>query len=734
MWREDAQPAVYRYETRVGALNLQAIDVVYPSRNFHRRIMKNFLLPRTARIALSAAAALFTTFAGSGVAQTPFSTGGVEVRGFYGATSTIAYAASYGGGLYRSTDAGASWTRTALPGNARYMTSVAGNSNTLVAGADEGLFRRGDGTTYTKILSESVSAVAASTSPSSTVLAGVKGLGVVRSTDNGLSFVVANNSAFDSSDIAAIAFHPTNANIAYAAATPNGLHAGGGVFRSTDGGATWASYNANLTTPTDLSGLGGGNYPNTYVSSLAVDTADTVYAGVLRFDGLGDLFTRASGAPSWTATGDFFGVVSVHRDANAGTTIYGGNRTLGLLRGSGTVFNYTYNQTGAPNLLATGINAVGTLPGSSVVLMANRGAGVWRSTVMPTMDADWTRVIFPGADRVLSASNVGSSETTMLAGLYAGGAWRSNDSGGTWNPPTVNAGQADFSVGPGNTAVRPFASIWDLSASPSNANLIYAAVGGVGMFYYNDVPAMFRWNGTSWGAIGANAPVGAPWNGNNEAGVAISDAEVFGISLDRVNENVVYAGYLVNPGIFIRSNAGTWSFINPPGVTVQTRKIVTSATPGKLLALEFDDKPAISFNSGASWPQQVTINQMGFERIRFFQAAESPTNANLWVAGTNKGVFFSTDGGSNWSRVTTMASVFQQMPIPAVGFRADGRAFAGDWAGNRYCSTNGGQTWVLMPGGPMRAGINAIRNIGTGANNLYYLTDGAGFYREDGTC
>jgi photosystem II stability/assembly factor-like uncharacterized protein len=674
-------------------------------------LLRRLLHP--AAIALLAAASTLTSF--PGVAQTAFTTGGVEVRGFLARSSTTVYAAAYGGGLYKSTDSGATWTRVDMPANERYLTSVAGNSASyMVVGAEEGLLRSADGTTFTRTLFEPVAAVAVAPGTSLVVLAGLKGVGVVRSTDGGVTFNPANNAALDSLDVTALVFDPSNASVAYVSTRPDGAGSRGGVFKSSDGGATWAA----LAAPASK-----------YVTSLAVDTSGNLYASVLRpSDGGGDIYQLASGSSFWSSgTSDPFGAVSLHRDANSGFTIWAGSRYLGLRKGSGTSFPYTFAGDTNPNILYTSINAVATFPGnSSIVLKAIKGAGVWRSTV-DTSQRTWTRVSFPGADRVLSATGVAGSATTVLAGLYAGGVWRSTNSGASFSPPTVNAGQADFSFAGGATSVAPFVSIWELSASATNPNVVYAAAGGVGMFYSNDNPGLFRFNGTSWGGVGNNVPAGAPWNGNTESGIALNVQQVYGVAVNTANDAVAYTSYLTPGGVFTRSGTN-WTQVVPPGVTAQVRSVVlASSISSKQLALPFDDKATLSTNSGASYTQ-VTASQTGFERLRFFSAAENPSNSQQWIGGTNKGVFRSVDGGTSWNRVAA-GSIFKQYAITAVGFRS-GTAFAGDWDGNRYCSTDGGATWKSA-GTKLRAGVNAIRTIGS---SLYYLTDGAGYFREDGTC
>jgi photosystem II stability/assembly factor-like uncharacterized protein len=148
----------------------------------------------------------------------------------------------------------------------------------------------------------------------------------------------------------------------------------------------------------------------------------------------------------------------------------------------------------------------------------------------------------------------------------------------------------------------------------------------------------------------------------------------------------------------------------------------------KTIALPFDDKAMVSVDGGATY-SVVSVSQYGFERMRFFSAAESPTNTAQWIAGTNKGIFRSTDFGASWTRVN-MATPFTVLAVTAVGYKPSGVAFAADFEGRRFCSNNGGANWVALSP-QLRAGVNAIRTIN---GSLYYLTDGAGIFREDATC
>src|SRR5439155_11015016 len=138
-------------------------------------------------------------------------------------TTTIIYAGTDGGGIFRSTNGGASWTAI-----------NAGLSNS------------------------SVSALAVSFASPTTLYAGTDGGGVFKSTTSGTSWSA--TTGLGNPVVNALAIHPGSASILYAGTA-------GGVFTSTNGGASWTAASTGLT---DL-----------VVKALAIDpaTPTTLYAG-----------------------------------------------------------------------------------------------------------------------------------------------------------------------------------------------------------------------------------------------------------------------------------------------------------------------------------------------------------------------------------------------------------------------------------------------------------------------
>jgi hypothetical protein len=134
--------------------------------------------------------------------------------------SNIVYAGSVGGGLYRSTNGGASWTIVSDPGSNQSVASICQAANGDIYYGTGEIWMGYGGTGQ-------------NTTPS------FAGRGVYKSTD-GINFVqlpstlpVNNSGSAAWTAVADIEAHPTDAGTIYAA-TNNGL------MKTTDGGVTWA--------------------------------------------------------------------------------------------------------------------------------------------------------------------------------------------------------------------------------------------------------------------------------------------------------------------------------------------------------------------------------------------------------------------------------------------------------------------------------------------------------------
>jgi photosystem II stability/assembly factor-like uncharacterized protein len=206
-------------------------------------------------------------FAGSNV-WTPIGPEGGMVKdiSFSPASPSMIGAATYGGGIFISTNGGSTWNAmntgiTNLKVNCLAWHPT--NANTLYAGTDGGYVLKSTDTgghwnavTSTK----TVNIIKIDPDAPDTIYAGTNGNGIYKSSDGGSHWSLANGGlGVENMWIMAIAIVPGNPGTIFAGTD------GGGVIKSTDGGASWVSL----------------NLASTAVRSLAVDNSNTniIYVG-----------------------------------------------------------------------------------------------------------------------------------------------------------------------------------------------------------------------------------------------------------------------------------------------------------------------------------------------------------------------------------------------------------------------------------------------------------------------
>ena len=209
-----------------------------------------------------------------------------------------ANAGSAGDMIWRSTDGGTGWTLASagLPANSTPLDLLVnpGAPGTVYAGIDAGLFRSTDaGATWAQAgPGGTANSLALHPAQPARPFLG-SSVGLYRSTDWGATWAPVGP-AVTYPGVMAVAVDPSNDGTVYAGLT-------GAVLRSTDGGDTWTSGSAGL--------------PPERVSALAVDplAPATVYAGTGQY-GLGDGVYRSTDAGAhWTAFSAGLGGRSVQR-------------------------------------------------------------------------------------------------------------------------------------------------------------------------------------------------------------------------------------------------------------------------------------------------------------------------------------------------------------------------------------------------------------------------------------
>lgn len=204
-----------------------------------------------------------------------------------------------GDGLFRSLDGGATWSRIATTDQVGSTCSGIiidpTNSNRIHVSGDRGYVRSPDGgSTWSLKLSGPVSSIAMNPDDPNILYAGRHGDGVYRSTDRGRNWTKLTN-GLPTSDVSRVlvAVAPSHPSTVYAAIINNsaGLR---GLYRSTNGGDTWTE---KTNTP---------NFPTPqgwYDAFIGVDPTDenTVYCGgVFPSYAVAGVIRSTNGGDSWT--------------------------------------------------------------------------------------------------------------------------------------------------------------------------------------------------------------------------------------------------------------------------------------------------------------------------------------------------------------------------------------------------------------------------------------------------
>lgn len=626
-----------------------------------------------------------------------------EVRDLVQHATTVntLFAATQGGGVYKSTDGGSSWTR--LTGLIEpYVWRLAGdpgNGQVLYAATNRGLFKTTDGgTSWSQLTFDDVRAVAINPFSVSTILIGVPGAGIFRSVNGGSTFSVINT-GLDSLDVTAIAYNPVTSGTVYVGLRPTQAGNLGGVFKSINGGTNWSNWN----NPNGAGALG-----NAYVTALAVEDDGTVHAGTYNpFTGDGRVY-KQTGAGGWNGGFQLYGVESLVTDKNAVNKLWAGTRAFGPWVTVNNGDTWT-GATGAGLEVYTSAYSILTFAGNSNKILAGvKGRGLYLTT---NGASTWSKSStgFRG-DRANALVADPTDPSTLYVGLEGGGVIRSTNGGTSWS---------DFNTGLEIPNAERFLSVSFLGiGSQTPGSNIYATVWGRGLF---------KWGGSSWQPVSES---GLPALGVRPTGLVVHPAD------ERV---VYYSLFDVNQGVYRRETSGSWSLaLSGPFSGAGASRTIISPTVNnpvgstRVYALIFDERAYRSTNGGSNWTQ-VTATHKGFMRLAFFAIAENPLNSNVALASTSKGLFQSSDGGSNWTAVNVSGALGSSVLTGLVfSPTVNNRVWAVDRGGGYYCSNDGGTSWSAKTD-PLLGSVIVDLKLINGA--LFLVTDGSGILKDSApTC
>lgn len=607
------------------------------------------------------------------------------------ASSTV-YALTGTAGVYKSTNAGSSWTavNTGLSTNkavssghlfGNLLTIDQRNPSRLYAAIDGKPFKTTNGgTSWTEISTGisscggtySITGIAIDPLDSDHLFAGYIAAGcaggLYESTDAGANWTYVPTTGI-ANDAWALALDPLNSDNMYLGTVHIGL------ARSTNGGVAWTN-----TSPT------GGNV-NGGVIAVHPQTTSRIIASYMDADNSGGLYLSTDSGATWTskatdvpgpiydiqfssttpATGYAAGINGVYKTTDGGLTwaavgshaakspkslainpvnpniVYLGSSGNGMYKSTDGGVNFSAVNSGIP--ISLQVNAVSVAPSNSNIYYANlNGVGFYRSTdrgyTWIQMSSDVTEV-----NRTQFIAVSPTDPDTLYAGFLK--AYKSTDGGATWTQ-----------------TISPDGGFYAGVVDPGNANHVLVA----------DNVASHLWQtsdgGTSWATSTSLLP----------SGIGLDR-----LDFDEADPNKVYAGTY---DYFWRSidNGSTWTKVTT-GITGTDNYMIDGlaidpSNPSTLYISTRGDEVMKSTDAGLSWatttyasgvastPQTVKVDPNGV--VYAFTLYNWQRSAN---------------GGTDWTSMTT-SSLTSSFYLPKFSFDVDpadsSRFFMGDYYGGFY--------------------------------------------------
>lgn len=459
---------------------------------------------------------------------------------------------------------------------------------------------------------------------------------------------------------------------------------GGGIFRSTDGGANFSCTNNGIpyNTIQDILILNNGVY-------LA-----TAGGGIYFSDNHGQTWSeRNNGISNW----------SVSSIISTGSYLFAATQQ-GVFRSSDNAASWSSFSTGLTNQNVKALISNGTK------LYAATGGGLF---VSENNGESWTALTSTLNSKDLQTVFI--SGTRIFVSNY-NGIYYSDNNGNSWTAPNPNIGASVYSI--------------ELIGTT-----LVAASGGKGCYRSND-------NGSSWTASNSSTDYFGPngrvlmkkgtdlYYGSNGAGLYKSTDNGLtwrqnnsGITSSNVNaiyyaDGIMYAG-VYGGGVYTSSNQGeTWIASNN-GITETYLKCFTSFASEVLAGCTFNGGLFVTANKGASWTHYfIGKSVFGLETV-----TGGSGGAKVFAA-LGDGLYYSYGNWSQWTKVNSIPSAV----IQALGFEGSVGAVS-RYSDNRpYITTDYGDTWTQCTGTLPNSAVNSFLINGSTiiagtSGGIYYTTD-----------
>jgi photosystem II stability/assembly factor-like uncharacterized protein len=555
------------------------------------------------------------------------------------------YLAAAGGGVWKTTDAGADWAPLTDDQVTAFMGAIA------LAPSDPNTIYAGTGEATNSVLS-------------------FYGRGVLKSTDAGATWTLLGNDVFDRHTISQIVVSPVDPEVVYVAVAGggvNGVSGNTGIWASTDGGATWTNTTTAISTTAAF-------------SDLAIDPTDpeTLYAAAGSFRGstVNGVYKTTDGGATWFAGGNFpmgisNGRLSVAIAPTDSQTLYAaisgsgqGGTSLGRLVALLKSTDGGADWAALPNPPDLGGSGWYGLPLAVSPSDANTGGGA------PIVESVNGGVTWFSLER--GVDGTGPHVDHHAFAFDANGGLLDGSDGGIWRLDNGSLGRIQWSDLNTNLQLTQYIGI---ALDPTNADIAYGGSQDNGTSKFNDSLA--------WTLIQAG-----------DGGF---------VRVDPSNPNTVYHE-LVGISLERSDNGGLTWVPRTTGINLSDPHdnyvpyILDAAHPNRLLL--GTNRVYETVNRGDRWNPISTPGQGGWTVSSNIDSLGAAADGSTVYASAGGHVFVTFDDGATWqqSDIPGVTDHIQDIEVdpndPLTAYAVRDR-FGG---GHVFLTTDGGQTWADLSG------------------------------------
>lgn len=520
------------------------------------------------------------------------------------------------------------------------------------------------------------------------------GVGVYRTTDGGTTWAPSNAGMDSNKSLFVGGFDKSpNNSQTFIIATGNNTDwlikdVPGAVYRTTDGGMNWTDVTPDPAFPGEFETFTAVAYAPSDGDIVYVASSEAVYRSI---DG-GTTWTRYAGANDSP-----YGPVAIRSgvpidmivDQHDPYVLYINNYGGGVFKsidGGQTWIVWSKGYTGAD------INQVAVKPGDTDTILVNGRSGAFYSDDFGLRwdgQANGLGAIPEGMAAVFDPSDA-TGNTRLISDERQGFILRSTDGGLSW---TNVLEMTEVNEGNPHGARR-------IVFAPSNASVVYAGFAASNLFAdpheMGFATSYGVWKsidgGVNWSDANGNLP--SPESGRNVTSIAISYQD----------DNIVYVG-LREGGIYKTTDGGTtWTHVTDQAAN----------------------------NWGDVWPIGEPLR-----RDSILSLSISPVDERVVYAGTNiRGLYKTTDGGGSWTQIVPESELIpfsSEDHVHVFDVRVNPKdsteVYMGEWHGGMYRSTDSGATWKRINTGLSTRAVQTI-DFSDDGQAVYVGTKGEGVFRN----